>query len=205
MSKFPDQPNAYAQLRKTAEVKIQGGTAPPTKGWNLGIASLTLLHRLASDPATSSDALKLLHELQVHQVELDIQREHMEEERQALDQSAQRMTDLYAFAPVAYFMVNGAGHAVEGNIAAARMLGVERDDVASCNISRLVAPDSRSALLALLKQVLTSSTRHSCRVQALDTERVRYLDVIASSAPGGQHCLVVIADVNDTPPQGGQA
>lgn len=207
MSNTPEDPKTHAQLRHTAEVRIRTGLAPATHGWTMGAASLGLLHRLASDAATASDALKLLHELQVHQVELDLQHEHMEEERErlALELSASRLADLFVFAPMAYFMVTRAGHVVEGNVLAARLLGVDRDDVGSCNISRLVLPASRSALQALLDQVLASGARHSCRVQALDTARTRYLEVIASCTPDGQLCQVVITDVSDSPSPGVQA
>ena len=207
MSNTPEDPKTHAQLRHTAEVRIRTGLAPATHGWTMGAASLGLLHRLASDAATASDALKLLHELQVHQVELDLQHEHMEEERErlALELSASRLADLFVFAPMAYFMVTRAGHVVEGNVLAARLLGVDRDDVGSCNISRLVLPASRSALQALLDQVLASGARHSCRVQALDTARTRYLEVIASCTPDGQLCQVVITDVSDSPSPGLQA
>ena len=205
MSNTPEDPKTHAQLRHTAEVRIRTGLAPATHGWTMGAASLGLLHRLASDAATASDALKLLHELQVHQVELDLQHEHMDEERLALELSASRLADLFVFAPMAYFMVTRAGHVVEGNVLAARLLGVDRDDVGSCNISRLVLPASRSALQALLDQVLASGARHSCRVQALDTARTRYLEVIASCTPDGQLCQVVITDVSDSPSPGVQA
>lgn len=197
MSNTLKEPSIHAQLRQKAEASIRGGSAPATHGWSIGAAPLALLHRLASDPASASDALKLLHELQVHQVELDLQHEYMDEERLAQEQSTQQLADLYAFAPVAYFMVTATGQVMEGNFAAARLLGIERDDLASCNISQLAAPDSQSALLALFKQALTSSSRHNCRIQAFDTTRFKYLEVIASSAPGGQHCLVVVVEVND--------
>ena len=205
MSLTPDKPNFHAQLRQKAEVSIRGGNAPATQGWTAGAASLTLLHRLAGDPATASDALKLLHELQVHQVELDLQHEHMNEERQVLEQSMHRLGEMYVFAPVAYFMVDSAGQIVEGNDVGARMLGLARDDLDSLSIMRLVAPDSRAALLALLAQVHNSGQRHRCRFQALDTDKLRWLEVIASSSPDGQHCLVVIVDVSDVSPSGLQA
>lgn len=197
MSNTFKEPSIHAQLRQKAETSISGGSAPATHGWSIGAAPLALLHRLASDPALASDALKLLHELQVHQVELDLQHEHMNEERLAQEQSTQQLADLYAFAPVAYFMVTAAGQVIDGNFAAAHLLGVERNDVASCNINQLAAPDNQPALLALLKQALTSRSRHRCKVQAFDTARFTYLEVIASNAPGGQHCLVVVVEADD--------
>lgn len=199
MSNTSTVPGNHAQLRHKAETSLRGGSAPATHGWTIGAASLTLLHQLASDPVTASDALKLLHELQVHQVELDLQQEHMNEERQAMEQSALRLVEMYVFAPVAYFMANAAGEVAEVNLMGARMLGVERDDLQSQNITRLADPGSRAAVLALLEQVRSNGQRHSCRVQALDTATVRYLDVIASASPGGQHCLVVIMEVASDP------
>ena len=195
MSNILKESRNHAHLRQKAETSIRGGSAPATHGWTIGAASLTLLHKLASDPATASDALKMLHELQVHQVELDLQQEHMNEDRLAIEQLTLRQVELYVFAPVAYFMVSSAGEIVEGNLLGARMIGVERDDLQSHNILRLAAPDSRAALQALLEQVRSSGLRHSCRVQALDTTKLRWLDVVASASPAGQHCLVAVMEV----------
>ena len=205
MSYIAKESPTHTQLRQKAETSILGGSAPASNGWTIGSASLTLLHKLASDPATASDALKLLHELQVHQVELDLQQEHMSEDRLAIEQSMLRQVELYVFAPVAYFMVSSAGEIAEGNLLGARMIGVERDDLQGHNIIRLVPPDSRAALLALLETVLSSGLRHSCRVQALDTTKLRWLDVIASASPAGQHCLIAVMEVSSDPSQGLQA
>lgn len=198
--------STHAQLRQNAETRISSGNAPATRGWTLGAESLTLLHRLASDPDTASDALKLLHELQVHQIELDLQHEHINDERQALELSTHRLAELYVFAPVAYFMVASTGQIAEGNKVGARMFGTERGDIDSHNISRLLAPDSRPALLALLAQVLSSGLPQNCRVQALDTTKSKWFELIANAYPGGQHCLVVVVEVSDPPtPPGVQA
>lgn len=188
-------PGTYAQLRHSAETKISLGNAPASRGWTLGSTSLTLLHRLASDPATASDAVKLLHELQVHQVELDLQHEHMNDERLALEQSMLRLVELFVYAPRPYFLVDVSGQIVEGNLAGAHMLGVEQDDVDGKNITRLALPDSRAAMLALLAQVQSTGTKHSCHVQAFDPA-VRDLEVIASASADGRHCMVVISCVD---------
>ena len=199
MSTNPKQttrPGTRAQLRHSAETKISHGNTPVSQGGTLGPASLALLHRLASDPATAGDASKLLHELQVHQVELDLQHEHMNDERLALEQSMLRVVELFAFAPVAYFLVTVSGQIVEGNLAGARLFGVEREDIDSKNITRLVSPDSRATLLALLAQVQSSSKNHSCRVQALDAA-LNDMNVTASASADVQHCMVVVTCVDN--------
>ena len=186
------RPSTHAQMRHSAETKIGDGNAPVSQGWTLAPASLTLLHKLASDPATASDAVKLLHELQVHQVELDLQHEQMNDERLALEQSMLRAVELFVFAPRPYFLVNVMGQIVEGNLAGALMLGVEREDVDSNNITRLASPNSRAALLALLAQVHSSGKKHTCRVQAFEPAS-EDLQVIASASSDGQHCMVVVS------------
>ena len=192
-----DETRAHMQLRQNAEVKIQAGFAPQTQGWTVGTVALTLLHSLASNPATAGDALKLLHELQVHQVELDLQHEHMEEDRRDLEQSAQHSAELYDFAPVAYFTVDGAGRVIEGNLAGARMLEVERDDLGGRSIDSLVAHNSRPALLALLEQARGGSGSHSCKAQAGGATGSGWLQVVASASPRGQSCLVMVIDLTD--------
>ena len=201
MSSIPVKQSTHALLREKAESSISGGSAPATHGWTIGAASLTLLHRLASDPATASDALKMLHELQVHQVELDLQHEHMNDERLEMEQATLRLVEMYVFAPIAYFMVSSIGQIAEGNLQGARMMGVERDDLQEHNITRLVDPGSRAALLDMLELVSSSRLPQRCQVQALDTTRHRRLDVMGTASPSGQHCLVAVIEVaNDHSP-----
>lgn len=193
-----DKSRAHGQLRQHAEFKIRGGTTPVSQGWTIGTSALTLLHSLASDPTTASDALKLLHELQVHQVELDLQHEHMEEDRRELAQSAHRYTELYDFAPFAYFTVNSAGKIAEGNFSAARMLGVERDDLGGCNVNTLVAPDSLPLLLSMLQQVSSTGLRQACTCRAgAGMAGTGWLEVVASVSPSAQCCLVGIIESSD--------
>jgi len=191
-----DDTHTHVQLRQAAEVKIRAGIAPGTQGWTIGTTALTLLHSLASNPTTAGDALKLLHELQVHQVELDLQHEHMEEDRRELAQLADHYAELYDLAPAAYFTVDSAGGIVEGNLAAARMLNAERDELEGRDIDSLVAPASGVALRALLAQAHSSGLRQSCRAQAGNGPG--WLEVAAIASPCGESCLVVV--MNETPP-----
>lgn len=195
MSTSADKTRASTQLRSNAEVRLRAGIPPETQGWTVGAAALSLLHSLASNPATAGDALKLLHELQVHQVELDLQHEHMEEDRRQLQQIADHYAHLYAFAPVAHFSVDDSGHIIEGNIAATRMLGAERDGLEGHAIDRLVAPGSGPLLRALLARARSFSLPNSCRMQAADGSG--WLEVAAITSPRGNYCLVVATCVSD--------
>ncbi len=91
-----------ARLRERAEARLKAGSAPPTRGWPTGVGTLQLLHELASTPESAVDALKLLHELQVHQVELDLQHEQIEITQRELAEDLARYQALYELAPLAY-------------------------------------------------------------------------------------------------------
>ena len=112
-------------LRVKAEERLKRGNPPPSRGAPTGLQSLALLHSLASSPASAGDALKLLHELQVHQVELDLQHEHAEEEQQQLVEAVQSFTRLFDAAPFGYLALEADGKVVAANCIAAAWLGVE--------------------------------------------------------------------------------
>jgi hypothetical protein len=94
MSKHTGKLKHPTPLRHQAETRIREGDAPQdTHRWSTGVEALTLLHDLASAPASAGDALKLLHELQVYQVELDLQYEQMELSQRELAEELHRYTD----------------------------------------------------------------------------------------------------------------
>ena len=191
----PDlEPSQHMRLRLDAETRLQAGLAPATQGWSTGAAALTLLHKLASQPDSAGDALKLLHELQVHQVGLDLQHEHMEHIPRELTEELLHYTGLFDAAPVSYFNVDAGGRVIDGNSTGARLLGVEWDTLGGQRLDGFLASGSRLALGALIARALASRTTESCEVQSQgdgDHESdSRFLQTVATVSPGGQSVLV---------------
>ena len=141
------------QLRVKAEERLKGGNPPPARGAPTGTQALALLHSLASSPASAGDALKLLHELQVHQVELDLQHEQAEEDRQQLVESMESYASLFDAAPFGYLTLDAEGKVVAANHIAAAWLGVESEPSAGRPIEDLVPAEDRLTIHELLRSL----------------------------------------------------
>ncbi len=196
-------PRLPAQLRLDAESRIQTGKAPATQGWTPGADALTLLYSLASDPASAPDALKLLHELQVHQVELDLQHEQMEHNQRELEGELSRYRALYESAPAAYFVVNPQGRILDSNPVGERLIGVEPEHLAGTPLQQVAAVEDRAAVAALLQRTQSPRTVGNCTVRAaaITNQGVsgakRRLCLVARVTPGIAGWLVMVIEMGD--------
>jgi len=157
------------KLRTHAEARIKEGTAPSTGGWGTGTQALTLLHHLASAPSSASDALKLLHELQVHQVELDLQHEQAEQDRLQLTEDLKNCNVLFELAPFAYLTLDTEGQVVTANRLAGDWLAAQtgaEQAWAGRPIEELLVPECRDAVRGLFAALRNGQGRQSCTVQS---------------------------------------
>ncbi|HEX7499328.1 MAG TPA: histidine kinase, partial [Polyangia bacterium] len=74
----------------------------------------------AGDPHMAPETHRLLHELQVHQIELEMQNEELERSRSEVEEGLARYTDLYEFAPVGYLTLTREGEIRQVNLTGAR-------------------------------------------------------------------------------------
>jgi PAS domain S-box-containing protein len=183
------------QLRTHAEDKLKEGSAPPTHGWLTSLDALSLLHKLASSPGSAGDALKLLHELQVHQVELDLQHEQLEASERELTEDLIHCARLYDFAPVAYFSVSPQGTISRVNVSGAALCGEDRADLIGCRVDDFLAPDSRPVLEKLVAQVRDGVLDETCEVR---TSAGAAFHVKAGLVPGESSILMVFVDLSDS-------
>ena len=137
------KPDQFSKLRNDAETRLSTGTAPRTNVWPPGLNALIQLYKLASNSESAADALKLLHELQVHQVELDLQQEQMEISQHEIAEELACYKGLYDFAAVGYFSIGSQGDVIDGNLCGAELLGVGQNKLRGHRIDSFLAPESR--------------------------------------------------------------
>ncbi|MBM2837979.1 MAG: hypothetical protein HW415_604 [Deltaproteobacteria bacterium] len=107
---------------------------------------------------------KLVHELQVHQFELEVQNEELKRAELSLEESRDKYLDLYDFAPVGYFTINHAGRISEVNLTGAKLLGGERKQLIDKGFAHFVAPDNLSLWEQHQMSVLKSEGKQGCEL-----------------------------------------
>jgi len=102
--------------------------------------------------ATSSGELaRLVHDLEVHEIELEIQNEELRRAQSELEESRQQFSDLYDFAPVGYLTIDLSSVITQANLACAGMLGVARGRLVGQRFTRFLSPGSQHAFLLAIR------------------------------------------------------
>jgi formate hydrogenlyase transcriptional activator len=134
------------------------------------------------DRMPGEDPGVLLHELEVHQIELEMQNEELRLTQTLIETSRARYADLYDFAPVGYFTFDPKGLIVEVNLTGSGMLGLERRGLVGKPFSRFVTKESREMFRLHLQAVLSSGTRQACELKLLRSDGCAF-DVLLESIP----------------------
>jgi PAS domain S-box-containing protein len=125
------------------------------------------LHRRSEDSRTSpvENVQKLMQELHVHQVELEMQNEELRNAQTELAESRDKYFDIYDLAPIGYFTLDEKGLILEVNLAGADLLGSDRAALIKKAFSRFVAPDSQDAYYSHRKQAIETGTKQVSEIE----------------------------------------
>lgn len=176
------------------------GPDPPADGGDATLRaraekSLHARERTAP-PATEADASRLLHELEVHQIELEFQNAELGKSRDELEATLARYTDLYDFAPVGYFTLSRDGAILSANLTGAELLGVSRARLLGRLFGTFLSPGCRPILASFLERTLVDGKWESCEVTlAFEGKAERVLRIEATAAPSAQECRAAVLDV----------
>ena len=153
-------------------------------------------------PETEADARRLVHELQVHQIELEMQNEALVQSRADLEEAALQYANLYDFAPVGYFTLRRDGAIHQANLAGANLLGLERGTLIKRRLGGFVAARSRTTFNAFLDQVFAGGSRNTCEIELLkDGSAPLWVHIAATvfNASNGERqvCHAVLSDITE--------
>ena len=148
------------------------------------------------DPA--ADTRQIFHELQVHQIELEMQNAELRQARDELELALENYTDLYDFAPVSYFTLMTDSTVRRANLTGTNLVGMERGRLVGRPFNALVSPASRPAFGTFLKQVFAGEAKRSIELELLcPGQPPRIVNIEAQRLVTGQECRAVVADITD--------
>ncbi len=196
-----------AELRRRAEAELRALGADNEHRPMLAKISRRVATQLRTQkkehlatPKSPADPQRMLHELQVHQIELEMQNAELHEARVRMEALLEKYTDLYDFAPGGYFSLDELGVVLEVNLTGAALLGVERSRLITRRLQNFVAPASRPEFLAFLKNVFTKPGKHAYETSLLMEDGSLIwadLQAVAAISPDSQRpwCRVTFSDI----------
>jgi PAS domain-containing protein len=146
---------------------------------------------------TEHDAKRLLHELQVHQIELEMQNEELRESNAATELALKRYTMLYDLAPMGFFTLKSDGTIEELNFMAAEMLGERRFSLINTNFKLFVSDESKGVFNEFFRNVLMNIHKQTCHVQlGYDNHPLGYVYMEGVFVADEKKCLLSILEIN---------
>jgi len=178
---IPLQGNA---LRRRAENKIREKAA--------GMENLEAL--------SPEKTRQMLHELQVHQIELEIQNDELRRAQTELEASRSRYLDLYELAPIGYFTVSEEGLILEANLTAALLLDVKRGDLTKRPFSQFILEDNRDSYYLHRKQLFDAEEPQAYELRMVKKDGTTFwaelVMTTVRNAGGVPECRVVMKDIS---------
>lgn len=148
-------------------------------------------------PELEADVKKLMHELQVHQIELEMQNEELREAYETAETALKKYTLLYDFAPMGYFTLNSEASICELNFTGAEMLRDKRFSLVNSNFKLFVAEDSLPVFNDFFSKVFKSNAKESCEVM-LGYDKKMFCHVFIEGIVTGDDrmCLLSVVDIS---------
>ena len=170
--------SAAAELRRHAEERLRAKSA-----------------KLQS-PRTGEEMQRIVHELEVHQIELEMQNGELRQARDEMEKALERYADLYDFAPVGYFALDRNGIIGAVNLSGATLLGIERSLLIGRRFGQFVANGARPHFAAFLDQVFAGRGKKSCDTKlATVGNSPLFVQILAVAFASGRECRVAVIDI----------
>lgn len=145
-----------------------------------------------------SETSKLLHELEVYQIELEMQNKELKQANTIARETADKYTELYDFAPIGYFILSKKGEIVNLNLTGSSIIGKERSYLKNSKFSLLVSSDTITIFNQFLNNIFRNKGKETCEVTILvngDIPLDVYLTGIVTE--NANHCSIILIDITE--------
>jgi len=186
MTDNKNQPDIAAKLRRQAEEKLRQEDSLVPESF-LGLSPEEISQKL--------------HDLRVHQIELEMQNEELRRTQEELGDSRARYFDLYDLAPVGYLTISETGLILETNLTAATLLCKARNELAKQPVSNFILKEDQDIYYRHRKQLFETGEPQTCELRMVRPEEPPFwarLDATAAQDKDGSlTCRVVMVDITE--------
>jgi PAS domain S-box-containing protein len=186
MTSRDDRPEQAAELRRRAEEIAREKAAQSPED----------LEALSPE-----ETRQTLHELRVHQIELEMQNEELRRAQAALDAARARYFDLYDLAPVGYCTISEKGLILEANLTAATLLGAARSALGKRPITRFILKEDQGLYYLHRKQLLETGEPQAFELRMVKKDETAFwarLEATAApDADGAPVYRIVLSDITE--------
>ena len=173
------QVSAANELRRRAAERLEGRFADDKE-----LSRLTL-----------QEIRHLVHELQTHQVELELQNDELRRAQEELAASRDRYADLYDFAPVGYLTIGEKGLVQEANLTSAELLCMDRGALLGQPLSRFILPADQDVYYRHRREALASAQVQSCELRLRQGGDRTLWARLESVSAGEGACRIALNDI----------
>ncbi len=153
-------------------------------------------HSSNNDSSLEGDMRRLVHELQVHKIELELQNEELVLSNQLLGLAHEKYKGLFDFAPIAYFVISKEGNIVDLNQKGAGMLRKGRQFLINVKFSKFIAYHSQQIFSDFLRKVFTNENIETCEIEMMMNPPVHSIMILTGHAiEVGEQCLISVLDI----------
>jgi len=154
--------------------------------------------KLSTHSAEETDVERLVHELQVHQIELEMQNEELRQANERAETALKKYTMMYDFAPMGYFTLDHAGIIYELNFTGAELLGDRRFALINSNFKLFVSEETLPVFNDFLNILYLGKSKESCEVVIGSYPENSYPVYIEGIITGDdEKCLLSVVDITE--------
>ena len=182
------KPSLSAKMAHSCDLPAQTPSDNPRSARPVGV----------SEVALATDTRRLLHELQVHQVELEMQNAELLVERTRSEKLLEQYTSLYDFSPVCYFTLTADGTIAMANLTSASLLGIERKKLIGLNFTLHVSAPQRAQFHDFLAATFDGTLKQEADFTVTLSDGTPRIVKLRTQAAGTDHeCSVVMVDITE--------
>ncbi len=122
----------------------------------------------AGDTVNSEDIKKIIEELRIHQIELELQNQDLKQTQEELMRINEEYIKLYDYAPISYITINSEKHIIKANLTFVQLIGYSKQEITGNELSKFTASESQDTLYLHLRKINKNHLRDSCEIELKD-------------------------------------